>query len=157
MTNDGSKTFNHETDGDGQLIAGCHQPDIVNSDGPIKCKVIYTHGTLQVQFHNQKTSAYTQCLSVDNVKMPRDGGFIAFSASTGSSSAEHDLLSVTSATFSNPAMHNEVVQKRKEKKIWLLLGVAAGIFYLAYAYAFKPLMQYRYCKYRKPPIVARIL
>ena len=47
MVGDGVKRYHHETDGMGTLVGGCHA-EIVNTEHPIKAKVIYASQTLEV-------------------------------------------------------------------------------------------------------------
>lgn len=146
MVNDGRKVYNHGTDGKGQLIGGCHVGNIVNSDGPVKCKVIYSRGHLQVQFFDPRSGAYNLCFEADQVRLPRSG-YIGFTASTGASSAEHDLLSVTTATFSghqNEHNHSKAMRVIESKSarggFVLIMGVSGTIFYLCYRYIMLPML-----------------
>lgn len=50
MVNDGSKVYNHERDGEGNLLGGCHAA-IVNTETPVHAKVLYNSGTLEVRIY----------------------------------------------------------------------------------------------------------
>lgn len=49
MVGDGYKNYHHENDGMGTLIGGCHA-EIVNTEHPIRAKIIYASQTLEVSF-----------------------------------------------------------------------------------------------------------
>lgn len=143
MVNDGRSIYNHATDGEGQLIGGCHVAEIVNSDGPVRCKVIYARGTLQVQFFDARSGAYNLCFQAEKVRLPKSG-YIGFSASTGASFAEHDILSVTTATFSGQHHINKTMRLIESKSarggFVLVMGISAAIFYLCYQYIMLPML-----------------
>jgi hypothetical protein len=88
---------------------------------------------------------YTECLRADGVKLPKEG-FLAFSASTGAAFAEHDLLSVTTATFSGASHHNSsvrLVETQSEKgQLIFILGVSGALFYLCSKYIIMPMMTF---------------
>lgn len=142
MTSNGHMSFNHNTDGAGQLIGGCHLEHLINADGPTRCKVIYSGRTLYVQFFDPKSGMYDQCIKVDNVRLPY-AGFIGFSASTGAASAEHDLLSVTTATFSGHLIDQfeKTLTSKKKKRglVFFLAGLC--LLYLVYTYVLKALLR----------------
>lgn len=58
MIGDGVKRYHHENDGVGSLVGGCHA-EIVNTEHPIKAKIIYAANTLEVK----KISFELMCVS----------------------------------------------------------------------------------------------
>lgn len=47
MVGDGFTQYHHENDGIGTLVGGCNA-EIVNTDHPVRAKVIYASNTLEV-------------------------------------------------------------------------------------------------------------
>lgn len=47
MIGDGSTRYHHENDGMGTLVGGCNA-EIVNTEHPVKAKIIYAANTLEV-------------------------------------------------------------------------------------------------------------
>lgn len=50
MVGDGFKNYHHENDGMGTLIGGCNA-EIVNTEHPVRAKVIYASKTLEVRYY----------------------------------------------------------------------------------------------------------
>lgn len=53
MVGDGLRQYHHETDGMGTLLGGC-QADLVNTEHPIRAKIIYASKTLEVRLRKHK-------------------------------------------------------------------------------------------------------
>lgn len=48
MIGDGIKNYHHENDGIGSLVGGCNAA-IVNTEHPVRAKIIYASKTLEVK------------------------------------------------------------------------------------------------------------
>ncbi|CAB3237400.1 unnamed protein product [Arctia plantaginis] len=93
MLNDGTKVFDHKSDGTTQLLSGCLR-DFRNKPFPTRARVEYYMNTLTVYFHNGMTSNeadYELCFRAENVQLPR-GGFFGVSAATGGLADDHDVI-----------------------------------------------------------------
>ena len=93
MLNDGSKSYDHNSDGINQQLAGCLR-DFRNKPFPVRVKVEYYHNILTVLFHSGNTNNeqdYELCLRAENVFLPQYGYF-GISAATGGLADDHDVL-----------------------------------------------------------------
>ncbi|KAL4712209.1 hypothetical protein ACJJTC_011070 [Scirpophaga incertulas] len=93
VVNDGTKIFDHKSDGSSQLLSGCLR-DFRNKPYPTRAKVEYYLNTLTVYFHNGMTTNeadYELCFRVENVVLPR-GGYFGLSAATGGLADDHDVI-----------------------------------------------------------------
>ena len=93
MINDGSKSYDHQTDGINQQLAGCLR-DFRNKPFPVRAKVEYYRNVLTVMFHSGNTNnedEYELCLRTENVFLPQFGHF-GVSAATGGLADDHDVL-----------------------------------------------------------------
>jgi hypothetical protein len=111
MINDGTRMYDHDTDGQGQLLGGCHA-EIVNSETPIHAKIVYNQGTLEVHLFVNHQSGWTPCIKLPNVKLPASG-FIGATALTGAATgtqdfsfkppiilvAAHEIIGITTGSF----------------------------------------------------------
>ncbi|XP_014681535.1 PREDICTED: protein ERGIC-53-like [Priapulus caudatus] len=103
MINDGTKTYDHHSDGFSQQLGGCLR-DFRNKPFPTKLKVTYYKNTLVVLYHNgltNKPDDYELCLRADNVQLPTSGHF-GVSAATGGLADDHDVLSFLTFTLIPP-------------------------------------------------------
>ncbi|XP_070537352.1 protein ERGIC-53-like [Ptychodera flava] len=103
MTNDGTKSYDHNSDGLTQQIGGCLQ-DFRNKPYPVRAKVEYYKNTLTVWFHNGMAEhpQYEMCMRAANVILPRDGYF-GVSAATGGLADDHDVLKFLTHSLTPPA------------------------------------------------------
>ncbi|KAG8193289.1 hypothetical protein JTE90_003776 [Oedothorax gibbosus] len=93
MYNDGSKAFDHQSDGVAQQLAGC-QRDFRNKPFPVRAKIEYYQNTLTILFHNGNTNNdedFELCLRTENLYLPQNGYF-GLSAATGGLADDHDAL-----------------------------------------------------------------
>ncbi|CDW54833.1 legume lectin family protein; ergic family protei n [Trichuris trichiura] len=83
MLNDGTKTFDHSSDGSQQLFASCKN-DYRNRPFPVKVRVEYRENNLFVSVTDglSPQSPFQACLSASNVFLPVNGYF-GLSAATG--------------------------------------------------------------------------
>ncbi|XP_076230103.1 lectin, mannose binding protein ergic53 isoform X1 [Nomia melanderi] len=92
VLNDGTKTFDHTSDGTTQLSAGCLR-DFRNKPFATRAKIEYYQNILTVLFHNGMTNNeqdYEVCFRVENVVLPK-GGYFGVSAATGGLADDHDV------------------------------------------------------------------
>nr|XP_049699601.1 protein ERGIC-53 [Helicoverpa armigera] len=93
VLNDGTKVFDHKSDGSQQLLSGCLR-DFRNKPFPTRARIEYYLNTLTVYFHNGMTNNeadYELCFRAENVVLPR-GGFLGLSAATGGLADDHDVI-----------------------------------------------------------------
>ncbi|RVE49737.1 hypothetical protein evm_005607, partial [Chilo suppressalis] len=93
VLNDGTKVFDHKSDGSQQLLSGCLR-DFRNKPFPTRARVEYYMNTLTVYFHNGMTNNdadYELCFRSENVVLPR-GGLFGVSAATGGLADDHDVI-----------------------------------------------------------------
>ncbi|CAG9794289.1 unnamed protein product [Diatraea saccharalis] len=93
VLNDGTKVFDHKSDGSQQLLSGCLR-DFRNKPFPTRARIEYYMNTLTVYFHNGMTNNeadYELCFRSENVILPR-GGLFGLSAATGGLADDHDVI-----------------------------------------------------------------
>lgn len=93
MFNDGTKSYDHNSDGINQQIQGCLR-DFRNKPFPVRAKIEYYHNVLTVMFHSGNTNNeddYELCFRAENVYLPKYGYF-GISAATGGLADDHDVL-----------------------------------------------------------------
>ncbi|XP_014474951.1 PREDICTED: protein ERGIC-53 isoform X2 [Dinoponera quadriceps] len=93
VVNDGTKVFDHTSDGSSQQLAGCLR-DFRNKPFATRARIEYYKNTLTLMFHNGMTKNeqdYDICFRVDNVVLPKNGYF-GISAATGGLADDHDVL-----------------------------------------------------------------
>ncbi|CAH0599968.1 unnamed protein product [Chrysodeixis includens] len=93
VINDGTKVFDHKSDGSQQLLSGCLR-DFRNKPFPTRARIEYYLNTLTVYFHNGMTNNeadYELCFRAENVILPR-GGVLGLSAATGGLADDHDVI-----------------------------------------------------------------
>ncbi|OQR70180.1 protein ERGIC-53 isoform 1 [Tropilaelaps mercedesae] len=103
MLNDGTKTYDHESDGISQQLAGCLR-DFRNKPFPVKAKIEYFQNILGISFHAGNTNTdddYELCLRVENVFLPANGYF-GVSAATGGLADDHDVLKFLTTSLYAP-------------------------------------------------------
>jgi mannose-binding lectin 1 len=113
MVNDGTKAYDHNSDGSTQQLAGC-QKDFRNRPYPVKTRVTYYQNVLTVLFHDGMTAQerWELCLRADNVFLPKNGYF-GISAATGGLADDHDILSFLVSSLRTP---DQVAQEHHEQK-----------------------------------------
>ncbi|KAI1288452.1 Protein ERGIC-53 [Halotydeus destructor] len=93
MLNDGTKLYDHQTDGSNQQLAGCLR-DFRNKPFPVRARIEYYRNVLTVMFHSGNTNnddEYELCLRAENIYLPQYGHF-GLSAATGGLADDHDAL-----------------------------------------------------------------
>ena len=93
MINDGTKSYDHNSDGINQQLQGCLR-DFRNKPFPARAKIEYYKNVLTVMFHSGNTNNdndYELCLRHENVYLSQNGYF-GLSAATGGLADDHDVL-----------------------------------------------------------------
>uniref|UniRef100_A0A914VUV4 L-type lectin-like domain-containing protein n=1 Tax=Plectus sambesii TaxID=2011161 RepID=A0A914VUV4_9BILA len=117
MINDGTRSYDHHTDGSQQMLSGC-QKDFRNKPFPMKVKIEYLKNVLTVLIHDGMTqnTRYEMCIRVENVILPKNGYF-GLSAATGGLADDHDILefSVYSLNTEMPKPPGTMPQAEQQK------------------------------------------
>lgn len=120
MVNDGTKLYDHVTDGLEQQLAGC-QRDFRNKAFPVRAKIEYFKNVLTVMFHSGNTNSdedYEMCFRVENVFLPQNGHF-GLSAATGALADDHDALKFLVSSLyeqgAQPVAQQGMAEAEKEK------------------------------------------
>ncbi|XP_013408224.1 protein ERGIC-53 isoform X2 [Lingula anatina] len=103
MLNDGTKQYDHNSDGQHQQLGGCLR-DFRNKPFPVKAKIEYYKNALTLSIHNGMTNNkddYEICVRAENVNLPRNGYF-GVSAATGGLADDHDLVSFITHSLTVP-------------------------------------------------------
>ena len=103
MINDGSKVYDHDSDGSQQQIGGCLR-DFRNKPFPVRAKIEYYKNVLTVMIHSGNTNnedEYELCLRAENVFLPQYGYF-GLSAATGGLADDHDVLKFLASSLHPP-------------------------------------------------------
>lgn len=104
MVNDGTRVYDHNTDGSNQQLASCVR-DFRNRPFPVKAKIEYNQRTLTVMIHNGLTTNkddFELCARVEDVELPAEGYF-GVSAATGGLADDHDVFSFITHQLIQPA------------------------------------------------------
>ncbi|KAJ0170116.1 hypothetical protein K1T71_014044 [Dendrolimus kikuchii] len=119
VVNDGTKTFDHKSDGATQLLSGCLR-DFRNKPFPTRAKIEYYMNTLTVYFHNGMTSNeadYELCFRAENVVLPR-GGHLGVSAATGGLADDHDVIHLlTTSLHSTQQQSGQQISSDEQQKL----------------------------------------
>nr|XP_026483712.1 protein ERGIC-53 [Vanessa tameamea] len=119
MLNDGTKNFDHKSDGTTQLLSGCLR-DFRNKPFPTRARVEYYLNTLTVYFHNGLTNNeadYELCFRAENVVLPR-GGYFGLSAATGGLADDHDVIHLlTSSLYSTQQAGGQQISNDEQQKL----------------------------------------
>ncbi|VDK53705.1 unnamed protein product [Cylicostephanus goldi] len=83
MINDGTRSYDHQTDGSQQILASC-QRDFRNKPYPVHLRIEYLKNVLTVYVDDgmQQTPRFELCMRAENILLPRNGHF-GMSAATG--------------------------------------------------------------------------
>ncbi|XP_071942901.1 protein ERGIC-53-like [Antedon mediterranea] len=93
VVNDGTKNYDHNTDGLTQQIGGCLR-DFRNRPYAVRVKIEYYKKSLTVSFHSGMSNSdadYEPCFTAGNIELPKNGYF-GVTAATGGLADDHDLL-----------------------------------------------------------------
>lgn len=91
MLNNGRMSYDHDTDGSSQELAGC-QAIIRNFDFPTFMRVVYRRQVLKVSLDVNGQNIWQTCFIIRDLVLP-PGYFFGLSASTGDLSDNHDIVS----------------------------------------------------------------
>ncbi|VDM96758.1 unnamed protein product [Thelazia callipaeda] len=117
MINDGTKKYDHQTDGSQQMLSGC-QKDFRNKPYPVHMKVEYLRNVLTVSMSDGllPQARYELCIRAENIFLPRNGYF-GISAATGGLADDHDIIefSVFSLYTDRPQVAPTLPQEERQK------------------------------------------
>ncbi|EDO33405.1 predicted protein, partial [Nematostella vectensis] len=104
MVNDGTKNYEHYNDGKNQHLGGCLR-DFRNRPHPVRVRVRYYQNVLTLWFHSGMSTSneeFELCTRVENVNLPKEGGYFGLSAATGGLADDHDAFSFSTLTLTPP-------------------------------------------------------
>ncbi|EFO22212.1 Ile-1 protein [Loa loa] len=117
MINDGTRQYDHQTDGSQQMLSGC-QKDFRNKPYPVHLKIEYLHNVVTVSLSDglQAIPRYESCIRSENIFLPKNG-FFGISAATGGLADDHDIVeySVFSLYTDRTAAPSALPQEEKQK------------------------------------------
>ncbi|CAF1147564.1 unnamed protein product [Rotaria sordida] len=123
MVNDGTKSYDHQHDGSGQIQGSCIR-DFRNKPLPIRVKIEYVNQGLTIYLNNgitQDDNAFELCTRIDGVQLPKTG-YLGVTAATGGLADDHDVLEFITHTYTdkqtaaqNQAATDEQAKKYKEE------------------------------------------
>ncbi|XP_067940041.1 protein ERGIC-53-like [Watersipora subatra] len=114
--NDGSRKFDHHTDGSLHQLGGCMR-DYRNKPYPVRAKIRYENkvltihtssGLTKVTEEEESEHMYDLCAYITNVELAR-GGHFSVSAATGGLADDHDIMS-----FLTHSLRTEEEMKSKQ-------------------------------------------
>lgn len=117
MVNDGTREYDHVSDGSTQVLAGC-QKDFRNRPYPVRIRIEYFNNILTVLISDGQSAQprYEMCLRVENVFLPRNGYF-GISAATGGLADDHDIIEFSAYSLHNkPATGGHDIPKDEKEK-----------------------------------------
>ncbi|CAF1178137.1 unnamed protein product [Adineta ricciae] len=100
MVNDGTKSYDHQHDGSGQIQGSCIR-DFRNKPLPIRLKIEYINKGLTIYLNNgisQDDNAFEFCTRIDGIQLPKTG-YLGVSAATGGLADDHDVLELLTHTY----------------------------------------------------------
>ncbi|KAK0546302.1 hypothetical protein OC846_004965 [Tilletia horrida] len=127
MVNNGDKSYNVGTDGEGQMEAAC-SIDIRRSSVPTRAKLTYIIGvSLELELQHEEHDEWESCFKVYNVTAPLNP-YLGFSALTGAVSDSHDIVSVSTNTliFKQRTLEEFRAQRQKAKEVHGVKGTGGG-------------------------------
>uniref|UniRef100_A0A0R3RUF0 L-type lectin-like domain-containing protein n=1 Tax=Elaeophora elaphi TaxID=1147741 RepID=A0A0R3RUF0_9BILA len=117
MINDGTRKYDHQTDGSQQMLSGC-QKDFRNKPYPVRVKIEYLHNVVTVSLSDglQAAPRYELCIRSENIFLPKNG-FFGISAATGGLADDHDIVeySVFSLYTDRVPAPSALPQEEKQK------------------------------------------
>ena len=97
MMGDGQTSYDKNTDGKEQELAGCSARGLRHSSVPTKLRLTYFQDkSLKLELQYKKTEDFQLCFEVENPPAIPNVAYLGFSAETGELSDNHDIISVKS-------------------------------------------------------------
>ncbi|KAF0301028.1 Protein ERGIC-53 [Amphibalanus amphitrite] len=120
MVNDGTITYDHEKDGQGQIVGGCLR-DFRNKPHPVRVRVTYLNNVLTLEMHNGITNSdkdFELCFRAENVVLP-ENGYFGLSAATGGLADDHDVIKfLTSSLATSPQdIKDERISEQERQRL----------------------------------------
>ncbi|KAI9144235.1 legume-like lectin family-domain-containing protein [Paraphysoderma sedebokerense] len=114
VLNDGTKTYNKDTDGKELSIGGC-EADIRDRPFTTRARIKYFKGKyISLELNTKGWDEWVECFKVPNVKLP-DTGYMGFSAETGGLSDNHDIITISTHTLNSDGASSESSDPTKQK------------------------------------------
>ncbi|XP_059171508.1 vesicular integral-membrane protein VIP36-like [Physella acuta] len=107
MVNNGSLTYDHDTDGTHTQLAGC-ESQFRNKKYDTFLAIRYEGNTLTVSVDIDNKNGWKECFSVSGIKLPV-GYFFGLSAATGDLADNHDIISVKFYELATDSKEQEAV------------------------------------------------
>jgi hypothetical protein len=101
MQNDGTRSFDHGTDGYETKLGGCSS-SFRNLEHPTAFSLVYLNRKLTLSISVESEKNYVECFTTNNINIP-DSFYIGFSAATGGVSDIHDILYVRTISLDEPS------------------------------------------------------
>ncbi|KAK7096012.1 protein ERGIC-53-like isoform X2 [Littorina saxatilis] len=117
IVNDGSMSFDHNSDGSSQQIGGCLR-DFRNKPFPVRVRIEYYKQALTVMVNNglsNKPDDFELCLRAVNVVLPNTA-FLGVSAATGGLADDHDVIYFLTHTLHEPGAETAKVSEAERQK-----------------------------------------
>ncbi|CAF1190574.1 unnamed protein product, partial [Rotaria sordida] len=119
MVNDGTKSYDHQHDGSGQIQGSCIR-DFRNKPLPIRVKIEYVNQGLTIYLNNgitQDDNAFELCTRIDGVQLPKTG-YLGVTAATGGLADDHDVLEFITHTYTDKqtVVQNQAATDEQAKK-----------------------------------------
>jgi len=120
MVNDGTKVYDHERDGQGQIVGGCLR-DFRNKPHPVRVRVTYLNNVLTLEMHNGITNSdkdYELCFRAENVQLP-ENGYFGVTAATGGLADDHDVIKFLTSSLATSAqdIKDERISEQERQRL----------------------------------------
>ncbi|KAF4313724.1 Legume-like lectin [Botryosphaeria dothidea] len=103
MLGDGQTSYDKNTDGKAQELAGCSARGIRNAAIPTKARLTYfAEKSLKLELQYKSEDTWTECFTVTDVKIP-PVAYLGFSAETGELADNHDIISLSTKNLYQPS------------------------------------------------------
>lgn len=116
MINDGTRSFDHTTDGSAQILSSC-QRDFRNKQYPVQLRITYLDNILTVLITDglSPQPRYELCIRAENIYLPKNGYF-GVSAATGGLADDHDVVEFSAYSLFTDAQQIERSRQISEEE-----------------------------------------
>jgi mannose-binding lectin 2 len=91
MSGDGTQSYDHDFDGNGQELGGC-TAEYRNKDTPTEVRITFLPEGMKLEYKTADYNTFNTCFLVNATVLPHS--YIGFSGMTGGVTAAHDIVSV---------------------------------------------------------------
>ncbi|OJD36106.1 lectin family integral membrane protein [Diplodia corticola] len=103
MLGDGQTSYDKNTDGKAQELAGCSARGLRNAAIPTKAKLTYfAEKSLKLELQYKSENDWIECFTVTDVKIP-SVAYLGFSSETGELADNHDIISLSTKNLYQPS------------------------------------------------------